>query len=81
MASNGSQHHGAYADGVRMVEIVEVTVGALHILAGDSANKILIRQLEAIPTFVTLLSSDMENIQVLKFHSGNEIHFFSIPFI
>lgn len=64
MASNGSQQPGAYADGVRMEEIVEGTVGALHILARDSHNKVLIRQQEVIPIFVALLSSDIENIQV-----------------
>lgn len=64
MASNGSQQPGAYADGVRMEEIVEGTVGALHILARDSHNKVLIRQQEVIPVFVALLSSDIENIQV-----------------
>lgn len=64
MASNGSQQTGAYADGVRMEEIVEGTVGALHILARDSHNKVLIRQQDVIPTFVALLSSDIENIQV-----------------
>lgn len=64
MASNGSQQPGAYADGVRMEEIVEGTVGALHILARDPHNKVLIRQQDVIPTFVALLSSDIENIQV-----------------
>lgn len=67
MASNGSQQAGAYADGVRMEEIVEGTVGALHILARDSHNKVLIRQQDVIPTFVALLSSDIENIQVSYF--------------
>lgn len=73
MASNGSQQPGAYADAVRMDEIVEGTVGALHILARDSHNRVLIRQLEVIPTLVALLSSDIENIQVLQFkkHSFN----------
>lgn len=47
-----------------MEEIVEGTVGALHILARDSHNKVLIRQQEVIPVFVSLLSSDIENIQV-----------------
>lgn len=64
MASSGNQQAGAYADGVRMEEIVEGTVGALHILARDSHNKVLIRQLDAIPTFVNLLSNHIENIQV-----------------
>lgn len=64
MASNGSQQPAVYSDGVRMMEIVEGTVGALHILARDSSNKVLIRQLEAIPTFVNLLASEIENIQV-----------------
>lgn len=63
MASNGSQQTGVYADGVRMEEIVEGTVGALHILARDPHNRTLIRQQEVIPTFVQLLYSDIENIQ------------------
>lgn len=74
MASNGSQQPGAYADGVRMEEIVEGTVGALHILAKDSHNKALIRQQEVIPTFVGLLSSDIENIQVCIFEKWNFVH-------
>lgn len=64
MASNGSQQTGAYADGVRMEEIVEGTVGALHILARDSHNKIVIREQDVIQTFVQLLFSEIENIQV-----------------
>lgn len=47
-----------------MEEIIEGTVGALHILARDSHNKVLIRQQGAIPTLVALLASDIENIQV-----------------
>lgn len=67
MANSGSQQPGAYADGVRMEEIVEGTVGALHILARDSHNKVLIRQQDGIPVFVSLLSSDIENIQVNEY--------------
>lgn len=63
MTSNGSQQAGAYADGVRMEEIVEGTVGALHVLARDSHNKILIRQQDVIRIFVQLLFSEIENIQ------------------
>lgn len=55
---------GAYADGVRMEEIVEGTVGALHILAREVHNKILIRQQNVIPIFVQLLFNEIENIQV-----------------
>lgn len=47
-----------------MEEIVEGTVGALHILARDPHNKILIRQQNVIPIFVRLLYSEIENIQV-----------------
>lgn len=64
VASSGSQQAGAYADGVRMEEIVEGTVGALHFLARESNNKILIRQQGVIPIFVRLLFNDIENIQV-----------------
>lgn len=47
-----------------MEEIIEGTVGALHTLARDSYNKILIRQQGVIPLFVSLLSSNIEMIQV-----------------
>ena len=39
-------------DGVRMEEIVEGTVGALHILAREGLNRTIIRDLNCIPTFV-----------------------------
>lgn len=64
MAGNGYPQPGVYADGVRMEEIVEGTIGALHILARDSQSKVLIRQQGVIPIFVVLLSSNVENIQV-----------------
>lgn len=51
VASNGSQQ-GAYSDGVRMEEIVEGTVGALHILAREAHNRAIIRGLNVIPVFV-----------------------------
>lgn len=63
VASSGSQQPGAYADGVRMEEIVEGTVGALHILARESNNRAIIRGLLVIPIFVQLLFNDIENIQ------------------
>lgn len=63
IANNGTT---IYADGVRMEEIVESTAGALHILARDLQNKILIRQQNAIPIFVSLLSSNIEQIQVIQ---------------
>ena len=52
VASSGSQQPGAYADGVRMEEIVEGTVGALHILARESHNRAIIRSMSVIPIFV-----------------------------
>lgn len=52
VASGGSGSIGAYADGVRMEEIVEGTVGALHILARESHNRAIIRGLNVIPIFV-----------------------------
>ncbi|XP_055914791.1 armadillo segment polarity protein isoform X3 [Eupeodes corollae] len=63
VASTGSQQPSAYADGVRMEEIVEGTVGALHILARESHNRALIRQQAVIPIFVRLLFNEIENIQ------------------
>lgn len=47
-----------------MEEIVEGTVGALHILARESHNRALIRQQAVIPIFVRLLFNEIENIQV-----------------
>lgn len=63
MASSGSQQPGAYADGVRMEEIVEGTVGALHILARDPHNRAIIRGQLVIPIFVQLLFNEIENIK------------------
>jgi catenin beta 1 len=48
-----------------MEEIVEGTVGALHILSKDEYNRQMIRQQNVIPVFVQLLFyNDIENIQV-----------------
>jgi len=57
------QSAGSYADGVRMEEIVEGTVGALHILARDPHNREIIRKSNVIPIFVQLLYDEIENIQ------------------
>merc|ERR1712227_927373 len=59
----GQQQAGSYADGVRMEEIVEGTVGALHILAREGHNRAIIRGLSVIPIFVQLLYNEIENIQ------------------
>jgi catenin beta 1 len=61
--TSGSQPAGSYADGVRMEEIVEGTVGALHILAREAHNRAIIRGLSVIPIFVQLLYNEIENIQ------------------
>ncbi|CAH2086700.1 unnamed protein product [Euphydryas editha] len=62
-AAAGAGAGGAYADGVRMEEIVEGAVGALHILAREGLNRALIRQQSVIPIFVQLLFNEIENIQ------------------
>ncbi|KAH3753274.1 hypothetical protein DPMN_187909 [Dreissena polymorpha] len=61
ISSNGQG--SGYVDGVRMEEIVEGTVGALHILAREAHNRAVIRSLNCIPLFVQLLYSPVENIQ------------------
>jgi len=61
ISSNGQG--SGYVDGVRMEEIVEGTVGALHILAREAHNRAVIRGLNCIPLFVQLLYSPVENIQ------------------
>lgn len=56
-----------------MEEIVEGTVGALHILSKDEYNRQLIRQQNVIPVFVQLLFyNDIENIQVSRNDCLNE---------
>ncbi|KAK3083157.1 hypothetical protein FSP39_015308 [Pinctada imbricata] len=62
-ASISSDQGSGYVDGVRMEEIVEGTVGALHILAREAHNRAVIRGLNGIPLFVQLLYSPVENIQ------------------
>ena len=62
-ANQQSGGRGTYVDGVRMEEIVEGTVGALHILAREAHNREVIRSLNTIPLFVQLLYSLIENIQ------------------
>merc|ERR1719189_1265798 len=57
------QSAGSYADGVRMEEIVEGTVGALHILSREAHNRAIIQGLSVIPIFVQLLYNEIENIQ------------------
>ncbi|XP_065173731.1 armadillo segment polarity protein isoform X2 [Atheta coriaria] len=63
VTSAGSTTAANYADGVRMEEIVEGTVGALHILAREAHNRAVIRQQMVTPIFVQLLFNDIENIQ------------------
>ena len=46
-----------------MEEIVEGTVGALHILSRDIHNRTIIRGLSVIPIFVQLLYNEIENVQ------------------
>ncbi|KAL6423003.1 hypothetical protein ACFW04_010472 [Cataglyphis niger] len=46
-----------------MEEIVEGSVGALHILARESHNRAIIRSQNVIPIFVQLLFNEIENIQ------------------
>ena len=57
--ATGTQPAGSYVDGVRMKEIFEGTVGALHILAREA----IIRGLSVIPIFVQLLYNEIKNIQ------------------
>ncbi len=46
-----------------MEEIVEGTVGALHILARESHNRAVVRGLSVVPIFVQLLYNEIENVQ------------------
>lgn len=61
MASSGS--HSTLTDGVRMDQIVEGVVGALHSLAKDPQNRAIICTLNIIPTLKQLLYSEVDNIK------------------
>jgi catenin beta 1 len=61
MGAPGGQ--GAFVDGVSMEEMVEGTVGALHILAREQHSRAVIRSLNCIPLVVQLLYSANENVQ------------------
>lgn len=61
VASTGSGSTSAIVDGVRMEEIVDGTVGALHILAREHHNRAVIRGLNCIPLFVQVSSWILQN--------------------
>ena len=69
-----------HVDGVRMEEIVEGTVGALHILAREAHNRAVIRGLNCIQLFVQvgwfLQLSKMfnSNKKFRSFESKENIH-------
>jgi len=52
-------------DGVKMIDVVEGIVGALHILARDPANRVSIRAQNCIPLFVELLYSPSDKVQLV----------------
>lgn len=66
------KHNGGLVDseydGFHMNDIVEGTLAALHLLAKDSLNRQIIRELGAIPICVELLYNEVENIQ--RFAAG-----------
>jgi len=57
VSSGGSS--ALYPDGVRMEEIVEGSVGALHILAKEGHNRAQIRSMQVIPVFVQVRISPL----------------------
>lgn len=61
--NNNNANQSAYCDGVKMQEIVEGTIGALHVMAKDVHSRTIIRSLNIIPILVQLLYSDLENLQ------------------
>jgi hypothetical protein len=48
-----------YAEGVRMEEILEGTVGALHILAREHNNRIVLLNQSTIPVFVQVQNQSL----------------------
>ncbi|KAL2723486.1 armadillo segment polarity protein isoform X1 [Vespula maculifrons] len=74
VAITGNQQAPAtYADGVRMEEIVEGTVGALHILARESHNRLLFNEIENIQRVAAgvlcELAADKEGAEMIE-HEG-----------
>jgi catenin beta 1 len=63
VSRNQGRSAQTYVDGVRMEEIIEGTVGSLHILAKEPHNRAVIRNLNPIGLFVQLLYMPLENIQ------------------
>ena len=57
--SSGGPPLTGYVDGVRMEEIVEGTVGALHILAREAHNRAVVRGLNCIPLFVQVTARSL----------------------
>ena len=53
----------ACVDDVPMEEIIEGSVGALHQLARDPHNGVIVRELKCIPVLVQLLYMQWESIQ------------------
>lgn len=62
-AAQQSGQDSAVIDDVPMEEIIEGTVGALHQLARDPHNGIVVRELKCIPVLVQLLFMSWESIQ------------------
>lgn len=60
---------GGIVDGVRMEEIVDGTVGALHILAREIHNRAVIRGLNCIPLFVQVEYSPISATTYTYFYS------------
>jgi catenin beta 1 len=50
-------------DGISMNQVVDCSTTALHLLARDEYNRLIMRQLNVIPTFVQLLKMSDERIQ------------------
>ncbi len=46
-------------DGVYMDEVVEIAVGAMHLMAKDMSSRLKMKQLNCIPIFVQVLISLM----------------------
>ena len=59
-------------DNVRMEDIVDGCVGALHILAREAHNRAVIRSLHCIPLFVQVQFCVLKELEVNSLNIGNE---------
>ncbi len=52
-------YNACFQDGIYMDEVVEITVGAMHLMAKDVSSRLKMKQLNCIPIFVQVTYPDV----------------------